>query len=419
MKSKTLQYYMHDGPSAFRFELAGSLDNDGARELEQAWRTASAVIGDRALVVDITFVTQFEKDGRFLLARWYTEGAHIVARTKASRELAEAIIGEPLSQISSEGNTREKRTWLPFHISFSASKLGVMLLLAALVFPVEVHAASLQAETVAAWDDYVKSVSAALQDRARQGGSFLWTYDNPDRAAKVHSGEIVVAPAPGPSPLKVPGGLIHHWVAATLLPNLKLNDVLRVTQDYDRYQEFYQPSVVASKALAREDADDYFSMRLMNKAFFLRTTLDADYRATNVRLDDRHFYSISRTTRVQEIEDCSRPGEHRFPEGEGHGYIWKLLSIVRLEERSEGVYVEVEAIALSREVAAAMRFVIDPIVRRVSRNSMMTSINQTEEAVRSTSTVRVNSASPLAGAEHPSSASAANKHRTSLFSETR
>ena len=42
MKSQTLQYYMHDGPSAFRFELAGSLDNEGARELEQAWRTAEA-----------------------------------------------------------------------------------------------------------------------------------------------------------------------------------------------------------------------------------------------------------------------------------------------------------------------------------------------------------------------------------------
>ena len=71
MKSQTLQYYMHDGPSAFRFELSGDLNNEAARELDQAWRTASSMIGDRALVVDMTFVTGAEKEGRSLLARWY------------------------------------------------------------------------------------------------------------------------------------------------------------------------------------------------------------------------------------------------------------------------------------------------------------------------------------------------------------
>ncbi len=409
MKSQTLQYYMHDGPSAFRFELAGSLDSEGARELEQAWRTASAVIGDRALVIDMTFVTGAGREARSLLARWHAEGAHLIARTKASRELAEAIVGEPLPKATLDGNTNAERTWLPFHATFGAPKLGIVLLVAALLFPVEVHAAHLKSETVAAWDDYVQSVSASLQDRVRPGGSFLWTFEDPGRIANVRNGEIVVVPAPGQSPRKVPGGLIHHWVAAAFFPNVKLDDVLDVTQDYDRYQEFYQPSVIASKAVVRGEADDTFSMRLMNKALFLKTTLDADYQATNVKLDDRHFYSISRTTRVQEIEDYNQPGEHRFPEGEGSGYIWKLLSVVRMEERGEGVYVEMEAIALSREVPGAVRFVVDPIVRRVSRNSMLTSLRQTEEAVR------MKHAGSPAGAGNISSASAAFKHKTSAF----
>jgi len=413
MKSQTLQYYMHDGPSAFRFELAGDLNDEGARELEQAWRTASAVIGDRALVIDMTFVTSAEKKGRSLLARWHAEGAHLVAKTKASRELAEAVIGEPLTRFDSDRRGRTERTWLPFHASFNTLKLGVVLLFAALLFPVEVHAAHLKPETVAAWDDYVQSVSSSLQDRVRPGGSFLWTHENPGRIANVHNGEIVVAPAPGVAPLRVPGGLIHHWIAAAYFPNAKLSDVLDVTKDYDRYQEFYRPSVVASKTVAHRSADDYFSMRLMNKAFFLKTTLDADYRATNVYLDGRRFYSVSRTTRVQEIEDCNQPGEHRFPEGEGSGYIWKLLSVVRMEERGDGVYVEVEAVALSREVPAAMRFVVDPIVRRVSRNSMLTSLRQTEEAVR------MKHATSPAGAENISSVSAALKHKTPAFADLR
>jgi hypothetical protein len=413
MKSSTLKYYMHDGPAAFRFELAGELGNEGARELEQAWRTASAVIGDRALVIDMTFLTSVEDDARSLLARWHAEGAHLVARTEASRELAETIVGEPLPQVTSDRNTRRERTWLPFHASFGGPKLGVMLLLAAALFPVEVRAANLKAETVAAWDDYVQSVTAALQERVRPGGSFLWTCESPDRLGNVHNGEIIVAPAPGRNPLKVPGGLIHHWVAAAFIPNVKLDDVLNVTRDYDRYQEFYQPSVIASKALARGDTDDYFSMRLMNKAFFLKTMLDADYHSSNVRLDDRRFYSISHSTRVQEIEDYNQPGEHRFPEGEGSGYIWKLFNVVRMEERSEGVYFEMETIALSRDIPVAVRFAVDPIVRRVSRNSMLMSIQQTEAAIR------MKHVDTSASAGNTSSVSAALKTKTSAFKGVR
>src|ERR1700676_3697359 len=111
MKSQTLQYYMHDGPSAFRFELAGDLNNEAARELDQAWRTASAVIGDRALVIDLTFVTGAGKDGRTLLARWYAEGAQLIAKSKVSSQLAEAIVGEPLPEVDAAGNAGATRTW--------------------------------------------------------------------------------------------------------------------------------------------------------------------------------------------------------------------------------------------------------------------------------------------------------------------
>ena len=415
MKSQTLQYYMHDGPAAFRFELAGDLNDEGARELDQAWRRASSLIGHRALVVDMTFVTSAEKDGRSLLARWHAEGAQLIARSKVSRELAEAIIGDPLPEFVAPGEAATGRTWLPFHTSFGALKLHLTLLLAALLLPMQAHAANLKAETVAAWDDYVQSVSVAMRDRARPGGSFLWTYEKPERIAKVHNGEIVVAPAPGPSPRKVPGGLIHHWIASIFFPNAKLNDILEVTQDYDRYQEFYRPSVIASKTVAREVSDDYFSMLLVNKAFFLNTTLDADYQATNVRLDDRRFYSVSRSTRMQEIEDYGQPGEHRFPEGEGGGYIWKLFSIVRLEERGEGVYFEMEAIALSREIPGALRLVVDPIVRRVSRNSLLISLQRTEEAVRGRFVTVARSASVPASAEQLQGVSAALSAKSTAF----
>jgi len=46
-----------------------------------------------------------------------------------------------------------------------------------------------------------------------------------------------------------------------------------------------------------------------------------------------------------------------------------------------GVYVELEAIALSRDIPAAFRVFVTPIVRRVLRDSVATSLHQTKAAV--------------------------------------
>ncbi len=101
-----------------------------------------------------------------------------------------------------------------------------MLLVAMLLLPLHLDAAHLKPETVAAWDNYVQSVRTNLQDRVRPGRSFLWTSESPERLTKVHGGEIVVAPAYGENPRKIPEGLIHHWIGAAFLPNAKLDDVL-------------------------------------------------------------------------------------------------------------------------------------------------------------------------------------------------
>jgi hypothetical protein len=254
--------------------------------------------------------------------------------------------------------------------------LGILAILMA-----PAHAGTLRPETVAAWNTYIQQVDRGLQERLCNGGRFLWAFEEDGRAARVRNGEILVVQAPGQNPHKVPNGLIHHWIGVVFVPKVKLDDVINVTRDYDRYKEFYTPYVVDSKSIYRSGMDDRFSMRLMNRSFFLKSALDADYRSKIVRLDDHHSYSVAETTRVQEIEEHGEPGEHSLPEGHGEGYIWKLHSIARLEERDGGVYLELEAIALSRDIPLGFRFAMDPVVRRVSRNSLITSLRQTADAL--------------------------------------
>jgi hypothetical protein len=377
MRNQVLDYYLHDGPTEFRIEVVGTIDDEGARRLEQVWRTAGSLIGERRPIFDISLVTGIDEQGRALLLGWHREGARLIANSRTSRALAESIFGAALSEPAPK-----TRRWLPFRIGFFKSAASLPCLLAVLLLTSTANAASLKPETVAAWDDYVATTKAALVQRIRPGGCYLWTFEKADRAAQVRTGQIVVAPAPGPNPKKVPGGLIHHWMGAIFLPGLTIEQVLEVTRDYDRYKDYYQPAVTESKTVARDDANDQFSMRMVNKMFFVTTALDAEYESIHVRLDEHRMYSIARTTHLQEVEDVGQASEHRAPEGQGGGYIWKLFNIARLEQRDGGVYLEMEAIALSRDIPAAARFFVDPIVRRVSHNSILISLEQTEHAVR-------------------------------------
>ncbi|HEX4229288.1 MAG TPA: hypothetical protein VHZ07_11510 [Bryobacteraceae bacterium] len=254
------------------------------------------------------------------------------------------------------------------------------LMLSTLVLTAQ--AAELKQETVVAWQEYVRSATAKMQDHLHGNADFIKADEDQDYARRVRSGEILVSPAYRQGVTKVPNGLIHDWTGGAFIPNATLKEALSVVRDYDRYSEFYRPTVVDSKSLAKDGHGDRFSMVLMNKAMFMKTALDSDYRCDFVRVDERRWYSISETTRVQEIADFGSADQHFLDENEGSGYIWRLFSITRFEERDGGVYVELEAIALSRDIPGSLRWIVEPIVRRISRNSLAISLRQTEQAVR-------------------------------------
>jgi len=218
-------------------------------------------------------------------------------------------------------------------------------------------------------------------------GAFLWSDLNSNRSQLVKQGQIAAQLWAGDWPVKVANGLIHDWVGDAFIAHTTLKEVVSVVSDYDQYKEFYRPTVVASRTLTRSSREDRFSMVLMNKTLFLRTALDSTYECSSIRVSDRRWYTVAETTGIQEIENYGAPGQHTLPEGEGNGFIWRLFSITRLEERDGGVYIELEAIALSRDIPISVRWIVEPIVRRISRNSLETCLRQTEAAVHSRATL--------------------------------
>ena len=243
--------------------------------------------------------------------------------------------------------------------------------------------AELKKETLDAWDQYLASANASMVERAQ--GHFLWLDESVDRVARVRRGEVIVEPL-GHTPHAVAAGLIHHWIGAAFISGARTDDVIGVIRNYNRYTEFYKPSVIDARTLSQKTAEDRFSVVMFDKALFMKRALDSEYQSRFVEVGGSKWYSVAQTMRVQELAD-SGP----IPDGEGSGYIWRLCTISRYEERDGGVYIEIEAMALSRPIPGALHWVVDPIVRRGSRASLTRSLEQTREATG----VSVKSASAL------------------------
>jgi hypothetical protein len=267
-------------------------------------------------------------------------------------------------------------------------RLPRLVFVVAAVTAISATGADLKSETIQQWEDYVKAADTRHANRLAQG-AFLSSDEAAGQITRLRHGEVVVTPANQNVPFKVQSGLIHDWMGAAFIPHTRLGDVLPVLRDYDRYKDYYHPGVVYAKRIATSESRDQFSMVLMNKSAIAKTALDADYQTVYTKIDDHRTLSVTDATRIQEIAEYDTPSQHTLPENHGMGLIWRVHSITHFEERDGGVYIEVEAIALSRDIPTMLRWVVDPIVRRVSRASLAVSLEQTEAAVRSNSTAEI------------------------------
>jgi len=187
MKVPAFSYHMHDGPTAFSIELAGTLAAEGAKKLEQDWGSASAVIGKKELVVDLSFVTEIDPGGRQLLLRWFRNGATVVANTPESRALAESIIGRPLPPIA-----RITSTSMPYRSGLFFREVLPIVGLMVLLIP-----ASASAQCVPASAERVSMVQPTTTESIAFARYIAWL-DAPDPFTE--SGPValaIVASLPG------------------------------------------------------------------------------------------------------------------------------------------------------------------------------------------------------------------------------
>ena len=247
--------------------------------------------------------------------------------------------------------------------------------------PVLMEAMELQPGTVKAWEQYIRGARSRNQTRADAGRTFLWIDESPERRAHVQRGEIVVAPLVGRGTQNVQGGLIHDWIGAVFIPNATTEGLYQVLHDYDRYKDIYRPVVADSKTLACTDEDQEFAMVWHRRVLFVNAAMEGHYRAHDIAIDDWRGFNVADATTLQEIDDYGHANQRLLPPDTGRGFIWRLHSMARYEKTGGGIYLELEVIALTRDIPASLAWLINPVVNHLSMNSLTTTLRQTRQAV--------------------------------------
>jgi hypothetical protein len=81
------------------------------------------------------------------------------------------------------------------------------------------------------------------------------------------------------------------------------------------------------------------------------------------------------------VEDAGKANEKVEPPDCGYGFLWRLDTYWRFEERDGGVYAECRAISLTRDIPMGLGWIIEPIVRSLPKETLVHTLKATRDAV--------------------------------------
>jgi hypothetical protein len=133
--------------------------------------------------------------------------------------------------------------------------------------------------------------------------------------------------------------------------------------------------------LARNGSHFQVWMRVRQK-HVITVVMDSTYDVAFQRVDARHGYSISQSTKISEIDSPGTKSERVLSASEEHGFLWRLNTYWTCEERDGGLYMQIETVSLSRSIPTGLGWAVRPFVESVPRESMEFTLRSTCNTLR-------------------------------------
>ena len=265
-------------------------------------------------------------------------------------------------------------------------RVVALILVALLLSPPAAATEELKKGTREAFDRYVR-VREAQVDQEVKHNPFLWVDRQPEKKrveilAELRKGEVFIERLrmrdEKGKEIEAPGGLIHHWLGTVFIPGAKVGQVIALVQDYNNHARNYTPDMVLSSILEHKDDCFQVHMRFYKKKLGFGAVIDNDQEACYFPASEKRMHSRARTTRVQQVVNYGQANQALRPVGSDDGFMWALNTYWMFEERDGGVYMQCEAISLSRDIPWYAQL-FRTFITSVPRESLMFSLGRTRD----------------------------------------
>lgn len=236
----------------------------------------------------------------------------------------------------------------------------------------------LKADLQQQYDAYIAATEARIR-REVQSSPYLWSEQTPERWLRVRGGDVVVQPRNARGNTAVGNGLLHDWVGAVFVPGATLSKVLAVLQNCSRHKDYYRPEVVDCRQLSHDGNTWKLRYRIV-KRYFITVVADNDQAVDYHLLSSTRATSRSVATRIVEVKDAGKSTEREIDPRKESTIVWRLNTYWRLEEQDGGVYVECEAISLTRAAPLGLGWLVNPIIRSLPGASLAHLLEGTRDA---------------------------------------
>ncbi|MGB6485128.1 MAG: hypothetical protein WBE86_16725 [Candidatus Acidiferrales bacterium] len=266
--------------------------------------------------------------------------------------------------------------------------MAVTLITGTALAPRSSSAAQLTSETVRAFDQYVSAKESRADRDLAAKKTFLYIDALPQPKknqayANLRNGQILVqrdADCASPSCTSIPGGLIHDWIGIVFVPGISIPQALATLQDYDHDTDYYPSQVVKSKLLAKSGDEFHIYLRLKQVQVIV-VVLDTEYDIRYTRMGPDHVYARSHSTRIAEVDHPGAPNEREKPVSNDHGFLWHLDSYWRFYQADGGVYIQCDAVSLTRDVPTGLGWLIGSFIEKIPGASLRSTLAETRTAL--------------------------------------
>ncbi|HEV2485898.1 MAG TPA: hypothetical protein VGT08_10225 [Terracidiphilus sp.] len=235
---------------------------------------------------------------------------------------------------------------------------------------------------MSAYNSYIGTVESRLaQQHQAQSGFLSLVASSPQSDERLRRGELIIEQLSSPTSSTLPGAMLHDWRGTAFVAGAKAADFERLMKDFNAYPQRFSPQVLQAKTRSQQ-GDHFVATMRVRQHHVITVVLDTAYDITFGRLDPRHGYSISRSTRISEIDSPGTRDERVLKPNEDHGFLWRLNTYWSYEERDGGLYMQIESVSLARSIPTGLGWVIGPFVQSVPRESLEFTLRSTCDALR-------------------------------------